>query len=571
VNEFTELELRNRVRSGLISRREVLTAGLRLGLSTSAIMALMAMAPEASASSASRSFSSWLRHQEGGSGTFTYLRDGGIPDLDPHYAYDNAAQSVILGVYEMLIQYNGEATDDYAPMLAQSWEVNEDESVFTFTLPEGVLFHDGDPCTAQSVKDAFERCILQNAAVANVVTRFVPDPEMMEVVDELNIRFNLERPQPLFLAAMASSYGPFIVNTKYVEEFGTDDDPWAHEWFRENGIGTGPYQLIENLPTERIIMERFDDFHGGWEGNHFDRIVLRVVPEVATRRQLIEQGEADATSQNLTPNDVEALRDNDDVQVITFDSTAVFWAVMNAPRMRTVDVRRGFSYAFPYEEVVDSAYQGLIRRSGPIPTTVRGYDPDVFLYQTDLKLAKELILSGGFEEGDAFDYLLEGGDEVESTVAQLFQANVAEIGFNLEIQTVERATLIDLMYGSAPAEERPMFFGGWGWWPDYNDPWNQMYPNFTQAATGGGGSNGGYYVNERFEEIMAEVENYEDEERMLELMKEAQNILTEQDPPVIFYGQLLWYALLRHDIQGFVPNSLYLNAYNFHQMSRAES
>ncbi len=561
-------ELRALARARLISRRDVLTRGLQLGLSLPAIAALMQAAPTSAAPQPWRR-AILPRPQAGSGGTFTYLRDGSAPDLDPHYAYDNAAQAIILGAYEMLIQYKGASTDEYEPMLAESWEVNADQSVYTFRLFPNVRFHDGDPCTAQSVKASFTRCILMGAAVSNVVTRFVPDPNMIEVVDDLTVRFNLGRPQPLFLAAMASSYGPFIVNTKYVEEHKTDDDPWAHEWFRENAVGTGPYVLKENNPTERVVLEKFDDYHRGWEGNHFDRIVCRIVEEVAVRRQLIEAGEADATTQNLTPQDVEALRENPNLQVLTYDSTAVFWTIMNVPRLRTKEVRQGFSYAFPYDDVMNGAYRGLIKRSGPIPSTVRGYDPDVFLYQTDLEKAKQLILSGGFSEGDTFEYVFQSGDEVESTVAQLFQANVQKMGFNLEISEMERGSYIDMMYGSSPAEERPHFMGGWGWWPDYNDPWNQLYPNFTKAATGGGGSNGGYYVNDRFEEIMAEAEHYTDEARLLELMKEAQNILTEQDPPVIYYGQLLWYTVMQKDIQGFVGNPLYLSAYPFYRMSRA--
>ena len=82
-----------------------------------------------------------------------------------------------------------------------------------------------------------------------------------------------------------------------------------------------------------------------------------------------------------------------------------------------------------------------------------------------------------------------------------------------------------------------------------------------------GGSNGGYYINARFEEIMAEAEHYTDEARLTELMIEAQNILTEQDPPVIYYGQLLWYTILRNNIQGFVGNPISLSAFNFYTMA----
>ena len=55
-----------------------------------------------------------------------------------------------------------------------------------------------------------------------------------------------------------------------------------------------------------------------------------------------------------------------------------------------------------------------------------------------------------------------------------------------------------------------MGIGSWAWWPDYNDPWNQMLPNFAKVSTGGGGSNGGYYVNDRFEAIMAEAAHFTD-------------------------------------------------------------
>jgi peptide/nickel transport system substrate-binding protein len=111
-----------------------------------------------------------------------------------------------------------------------------------------------------------------------------------------------------------------------------------------------------------------------------------------------------------------------------------------------------------------------------------------------------------------------------------------------------------------------MFIGGWGWWPDYNDPWNQLYPNFTKDATAGGGSNSGYWINDRFEELMNLARTYENEDDLVTWMKEAQNIATEQDPPVIYYGELLWNTVLYKDVEGFVGNPLYLSGWNFWKM-----
>ena len=94
----------------------------------------------------------------------------------------------------------------------------------------------------------------------NVISRFMPDASMMEVVDDQTITFNLGKPQPLFLSAMASAYGPFIINTKYVEENKTDDDPWAHEFYLNGapGSGTGPYMLTENQVTQQVTIEKFE-------------------------------------------------------------------------------------------------------------------------------------------------------------------------------------------------------------------------------------------------------------------------------------------------------------------------
>ena len=557
-------------RTGRLSRRDVLERGLKLGISTAAITALMAAAPEVGAAPRPLSLRDLARSQGTSTGTFTMLRAEGAPDLDPHYQYNNANAAILLATTEMLIQYKGESTFDYEPMLAESWEASADNSTYTFKIFPNVTFHDGDPCTSAEVKASFDRLLIMNSAVANVVNRFVPDPAMLEIVDDLTVRFNLGKPQPLFLAALASSYGPFIINPKYVEEHKTDDDPWAHEYYLQGSVGTGPYKLVENNVNERVTMQKYDGYHGGWEGPHFDELIVRVVPEIATRRQLIESGDADATVQNLTPEDYDSLKSNQDVQVVPAPSTAVWWTMMNVPRLKTPEVRQGFSYAFPYKEVQEGVYKGLIKRTGPIASTVRGYDPDVFLYQTDLTKAKELILAGGFAEGDTFEYIFSAGEATERAIAELFQANVQQMGFNLEISEIDGTSYQDLVYGDAPAEDHPHFMGGWGWWPDYNDAWNQLVPNFAASSVAGGGSNAGYYVNDRFEEILKQTANYTDENEYNALMKEAQQILTELDPPAMYYGEIQWTTVLRADITGFTFNPLYLSAYPYYRMSRTE-
>ncbi len=561
-------------RGGRASRRRLLETGLRLGLASPVILSLIDAAPRTTLAAPAQPGTATRfipAAQEGSSGALTVLITVGDEDIDPHYSYSTLSSTIALAVYESLILLKGDSTDEFEPALAESWEVSDDQATYTFKLFPDVMFQDGTPANAQAVKDSYTRWIELGGSPVNVIARFCDSPDKMEVVDETTIRFNLGSSEPLFLSAMASSYGPSVISPTALAENATEEDPYAHEWAKEFAVGSGPYILESNSISEGMVLNRFEGYHRGWEGNHFEQIIFRVVPEDGTRRQLLERGEADAAAFNLTFDTVEIMRSNPDLQVVEYPSSAVSWAIMNAPRLLTKEVRQGFSYAFPYDEVVNSVFQGLMKRSGPIADNIRGHDPNVFIYETDLAKAKELILSGGFKEGDVFEYMADSNLEYEQTTAQLFQANVQAMGFGLEISSVDQATMNSIVYGDAAAEDRPHFIGGWGWWPDYNDPWNQLVPNFTEANIGNGGSNGGYWVNPRFEEIMAEAENYETEERLAELMIEAQSILTEQDPPVIYYGQVVRYTVLGKDIQGFQPNPLYLDSFNFYGMSRASS
>jgi peptide/nickel transport system substrate-binding protein len=561
-------------RAGRLSRRQLLETGLRLGLASPVILSLIEAAPRSVGAAPGNSLSvvtAPRTAQEGSSGTLQVLLTAGTEDIDPHYSYSTLSSTVALMVYEMLLILKGDSADEFEPMLAESWEASEDQSTYTFKLYPDVMFQDGTPANAQAVKDSYTRWIELEGSPVNVITRFCDSPDKMEVVDDTTLRFNLGSPQPLFLAAMASAYGPSVISPTAIAENATKEDPYAHEWAKASAVGSGPYTLESNSLNEGLVLKKFDGYHRGWEGNHFDQIIFRVVPEDGTRRQLLERGEADAAAFNLTFEAVEAMRSNPDLQVVEYPTTAVSWVIMNAPRLLTKEVRQGLSYAFPYDDVINEVFKGLMKRSGPIADSVRGYDPDVFLYQTDLDKAKKLILSGGVKEGDVFDYMVDSTLESEQVIAQLFQANLQQMGFDLELVSVEYATLEATVFGDAPPEERPHMIAGWGWWPDYNDPWNQLWPNFTEANVGGGGSNAGGWVNERFEEIMAEAEHFENEEQLDELMKEAQNILTEQDPPVIYYGQVVRYTVLGADIQGFVPNPLYLDSFNIYGMSRATS
>ncbi len=129
---------------------------------------------------------------------------------------------------------------------------------------------------------------------------------------------------------------------------------------------------------------------------------------------------------------------------------------------------------------------------------------------------------------------------------------------------------MDLTYGDAPPDQRPDFIGDWGWWPDYNDGYNEIYPNFYSKAAGSAGANTGFYNNPRLDEILDKIAAGVSDQEYDQLLAEAQNILTEQDPPAIFFGSVKWYTILRSDVRGFEWNPIYLSTYDFYRMYRVK-
>jgi len=132
-------------RSGRLTRRQILSRGMALGLSTPAIMALLAACGGGGGGEATPTTAPAATPQPGQTPTgqrresqnreFVALFFGGVPDLDPQSAYDNQASALFLACYEMLIRLKGESTFDYEPMLAREWSHNEDFTEFTFKLP----------------------------------------------------------------------------------------------------------------------------------------------------------------------------------------------------------------------------------------------------------------------------------------------------------------------------------------------------------------------------------------------------------------------------------------------------
>ena len=307
--------------SGRVDRRSLLRGVAAAGIAVPSAGLLPGL-------SASPAFAAAARQD--GPNTLIIGMNGSPSDLDPHSVYDYRSAMPLRGPYESLVALDGTSTDKYVPVLAESWSPNDDKSAWTFTIRDGVTFHDGTPVNAEAVRKSFVRFLTMGLGPAGAFRRFITKPEQITAPDERSVVFDCGEPQPLLEKYLSSQYGPLIANVDLIMQNEADGDQ-GHNWLtlNEEGVGTGPYRIVEFEPEEQLTLERYDDYWGGWEGSHFDRVIFRVIPENETRRQLIEQGEVDIVD-NLNPEETmrwPAIRISSSIA-----PTAPRWTTSSSPK-----------------------------------------------------------------------------------------------------------------------------------------------------------------------------------------------------------------------------------------------
>jgi peptide/nickel transport system substrate-binding protein len=539
------------------TRRHLLKGAAALGLAAT-VLPSRAFAPIAAAPA-----------RQSDAKTLTIAVNGTPTNLDPHVSYDYRSTLAIRGPFEGLITLDGGAMDKYAGVIAESWSPNADKSVWTFKIHPNVTFQDGSPCDAEACRLSFERFLTLGMGPVNVIGRFVADPKQITAPDASTLVFDLGSPQPMFEAAMSSQYGPLIVNAKAAKAHEENGD-WGDAWAQTNseGLGTGPYTISDFEPGSSLTLARYDPYWRGWEGSEFDQIVVRVVEEDATRRELIEQGTADIVD-SLTPEALQALEQNPDVVVDAEYNTEVYYLTLTVGGpLEKPEARQAMCAAFPYDDVVTGVFKGYAKRAiGPVAELCRGFAPDTPVFQTDLDKAKELFAKAGVAEGTTISLMQESGDENLKATTQLFQANLAKIGITLDIQNVDYGTQSAMFYGDAPVEERPSVISNF-WWPDYDDAYNHLYPQVACASWGSKGANGGFYCNKQVDADLAKAKDAADDATYMAALADAQKILSVDDPSSIYYMQPKWTTILRKDIDGFVFNPIYQGTYDFYRLRR---
>jgi peptide/nickel transport system substrate-binding protein len=481
--------------------------------------------------------------------------------LDPQVSFDGQSPLLWRAVYENLIKYEGD-TLDIVPNLAESYEVSKDGLTYTFKIRPGITFTDGAPLDAAAVKLSVERQIGVEQGIGYVFANV----SALETPDDMTFVMTLSDPSDGVLSAFAGMYAPYIISPKAITENEQDGD-WAQGWLRDNMVGTGPYVLDSYSQSQQAVFSRNSDYWGGWDGEHFDQIIVSYVKEPATERLLLEQGEVDVAL--FLPDDaVEELDGTEGIVVTDVPSWNLYYLVLPCREGPTADkkVRQALSYGFDYETWVADVMRGKAQQArGPIPSNFLGFNPNTPQYTYDPDRARALLAEAGYPDGGfTIDYTYETGYFWKRPLGELFQANMADLGITVNIQELSPSAWYELM--SNPETAHHAF--GLVWWPTLKTPYDFLFSVFATGAQGTAAYNWGYYSNPEFDALLEAGTTEPDEAKRMEIYARAQDLVAE-DAPALFVYEKRYRLPMRDTVEGFVFNGVLIETLNFYGMAKS--
>ncbi len=410
-------------------------------------------------------------------------------------------------VYETLVRLDTDLNEQ--PGLATSWEPSEGGKVWTFSLREGVIFHDGTPFNSDAILHSYD----QNSYAFRTT---LPVEEVI-ALDEYTVQFVLRNasPFPSYLTHVAWP----VMSPDSVDDEGNFT----------GAAGTGPYMLEEHVTDQEIILVRNDDYWG--EKGTLDRVIFKVIPDATARVMALEAEQVDMALK-LNEFDAERLTGSAHIQIHKALSTFTDFLQFNTNKapLDDVRVRKAVALAIDTEQIVNELLAGYnIPAMGRPLSPVMKYSNQELHITPDGDKARELLEEAGWEEtpggirekdGNPLKLraLLAAWGPRQKTAGETIQGRLRDVGIDMELLEMETGAITE---AENKGEFDILVRSGYLTWGDY--------PHHLKIHTSWHPFS--HYANEEYDQLVmaAESSDYDDQAKM-DLYDQAQRLIMEQMP-----------------------------------------
>ncbi|CAN5721525.1 ABC transporter substrate-binding protein [soil metagenome] len=447
-------------------------------------------------------------------GSITFGLESAVDSVDPANEMAQPADKAVgLAIYDPLVSFDDQG--GFVPYLAESFESNEELTVWTVTLPADVQFHDGSPFNAAAVKAQFDR--LLDPATNCTCLPNIDQITGIEIPDEATVVFTLEAPNVAFPVILAGPQG-WIASPTAVAALGNDG-------YDRAPVGTGPFVMADYA---NLVVEKNPDYwRTDGEGTplpYLDSIDFEEIPDTGTRLQAVQAGDIDIMQTADTDTVVAAEEAGLEVQEVTGSSSTILFFNTTQPPFDDVTARRAVAFGMNRDRANQIGYEGA--RTESYSPFAPGYEfftePDPEFPRYDPEQASALVEEYEAEKGPlAFEVTCIPTPEADQ-ILQLLQQDMAEIGIEVTLNSLDQGQFVPLVFGKSPEIEAGCFRG-----PQIADP-DQLYDTLFSGA----GGNISQYSNPTVDEALTAGRSSAD----TEIRKDAYATVIEElaeDVPVI--------------------------------------
>jgi len=385
--------------------------------------------------------------------TLTMVVGGTTPTLNPHAAASTPSVAVFLQIFEGLTRFDDKGKLE--PALAESWRA-VDATTWEFKLRRNVRFHSGHALSAEDVKFSVEQVF--RPELRSVQRTRIALVDRVEAVDDQTVRFVTSKPFPILPAQLAII---FVASRQYHAEKGD-------AYVADHPVGTGPFRLATWRPGgERFEFEAFNEYWGGRP--KIDRLIIRQIPEGATRVSALLAGEAHIAN-NLPIDLAERVNQTRGFRIVSGflgNGLIIGFNIWQKTPLQNAKVRQALRFAVDREAILRDLLkgQGRILNEQVLTGEAFGYNPDLRPLKYDPARAKALLAEAGFPSGFSITLATpQGRYLMDKEIATAVAAQLSAVGVQTTVQSMDLGTFArGLIEGSFA-----MFLVGWQNSPNFD-------------------------------------------------------------------------------------------------------